>query len=877
VTIFMKSVVLALLLVLAASSAAFGQRLPGGAIPEHYHLWFAPDFQTDSFRGRATIDVQLAKPARAIILHAAEIAFQEVLIEAAGWAQLATVALDDKRETATLTVTRQLPRGPAKIVINYTGILNDKLRGFYLSKANDRKYAVSQMEATDARRAFPSFDEPVYKATFDIEMMIDDGDIAISNGPLKSDTPGPELGKHTVTFGRTKRMSTYLVALIVGDFVCREGTSDGIPLRVCSTPDKKHLTGFALEAAVQQLAFYNDYYGIKYPFEKLDIIGIPDFAAGAMENTGAITFREQFLLADPERASLTTKKTVAGILSHEIAHQWFGNLVTMKWWDDIWLNEGFATWMANKPLAVWKPEWSVDLDSAQETQHALALDTLRTTRAIRTNVETPEEINEVFDGIAYGKAGAVLRMVERYVGADAFRAGVASYIKRYSYANAAAEDFWTEVARVTGKPVDRIMRSYVDQPGVPVLEVSSTCAGGTTVMTIEQERFLATPGAANGAASDTTLKGRATTPTQTWTIPVCLKGSSCHVMSKTRDTVRVPGCGAEAFINSGSLGYFFTEYTPETVRELSQNALGGLGPAERVGLLGDEWRMAQAGRHDIGVVLDLIAALADDPTPGVTASVQTPVAYTAEYLVSERERLAFESWVQSRFGPVLDRLGAAGNSSDELEQSRRAALLELVGIWGGARQVQKQAREQALGYITDPSSLPATLVPAVVKVAASSGDAALYERYVARIKELAADPEEYYRFFNALPYFRDPAVVKRTLESALSSDVRTQDSATLIVGLLALPWSRPIAWAFVKAEWARITDRLGTFQGVPYMMFGLANFCSVEEAGEVKSFFATHPVPQAERGLRQAIEQMERCAAMRTRQSGPFGSWLSRQ
>ena len=862
---FMKPVVPALLLVLVASSAAFGQRLPGGAIPEHYHLWFAPDFQTDSFRGRATIDVQLAKPALAITLHAAEIAFQEVRIEAGGGAQPATVALDEKRETATLTVTRQLPRGPAKIVINYTGILNDKLRGFYLSKANGRKYAVSQMEATDARRAFPSFDEPVYKATFDIEMMIDDGDIAISNGPQKSDTPGPEPGKHTVTFGRTRRMSTYLVALLVGDFACREETSDGIPLRVCSTPDKKHLTGFALDAAVQQLAFYDDYYSIKYPFEKLDIIGIPDFAAGAMENTGAITFREQVLLADPERASLTTKKTVAAVLSHEIAHQWFGNLVTMKWWDDIWLNEGFATWMANKPLAVWKPEWSVELDSAEQTQYALGLDTLRTTRAIRTKVETPEEINEVFDGIAYGKAGAVLRMVESYVGSDAFRAGVASYIKRYSYANAAAEDFWTEVARVTGKPVDRIMRSYVDQPGVPVLEVSSNCAVGTTVMTIEQERFLAMPGAADRGAA------------QTWTIPICFKGSICHVISTTRDTLRVPGCGAEPFINSGSLGYFFTEYTPETVRQLSQNALGRLGPAERVGLLGDEWRMAQAGRHDIGVVLDLVAAFADDPSPAVTDSLRTPVAYTAEYLVSEPDRRAFESWVQSRFGPALDRLGSVGNSSDELEQSRRAALLELVAIWGGARQVQKQAREQALDYIADRSFLPATLAPALLRVAASSGDATLYERYVARIKQLAADPEEYFRFFNALPYFRDPALVKRTLESALSSDVRTQDSPTLIVGLLVLPWSRPIAWAFVKAEWARITHRLGTFQGIPYIVFGLGNFCSMEEAGEVKSFFATHPVPAAERGVRQAIEQIERCAAMRARQSAPFGSWLSRQ
>ena len=285
------------------------------------------------------------------------------------------------------------------------------------------------MEPTDARRAFPCFDEPAYKATFDITLNVDNGDTAISNGAQISDTPGPEPGRHTVKFERTRKMSTYLVALLVGDFACREGSADGIPLRVCSTPDKKALTGFALEAAEHQLAFYNRYYGIIYPFGKLDIVGVPDFAAGAMENTGAITFREQYLLADPKHASLATKKTVAAILSHEIAHQWFGNLVTMQWWDDIWLNEGFATWMANKPLAEWRPDWHVELDEVRETQTALALDALRSTRAIRTYVDTPEEINEVFDAIAYEKSAGVIRMVEAYLGKDAFRHAVSSVLE----------------------------------------------------------------------------------------------------------------------------------------------------------------------------------------------------------------------------------------------------------------------------------------------------------------------------------------------------------------------------------------------------------------------------------------------------------------
>ena len=391
--------------------------------------------------------------------------------------QTAAVTLNDAAETATLTVPRPVARGRATLHIAYTGILNDKLRGFYLSQANGRKYAVSQMEATDARRAFPSFDEPAYKATFAISLMVDAADAAISNGRQISDTPGPEPGKHTIAFAATPKMSTYLVALLVGDFVCRSGQSGGTPIRVCSTPDKLGLTAFALEAAEQQVAFFNNYFGIAYPYEKLDIIGVPDFAAGAMENAGAITFRERMLLADDATASVGIRKSVASVISHELAHQWFGDLVTMKWWDDIWLNEGFATWAANKPLAAWKPEWKMDVSAAQETQSALALDALRATRAIHTQVETPAEINQVFDAIAYEKTAGVLNMIEAYVGPEAFRKGVSSYLQKYSLGNAAGEDFWTEVTRVTEKPVNRIMKSFVEQPGAPLVSVKTRVRG----------------------------------------------------------------------------------------------------------------------------------------------------------------------------------------------------------------------------------------------------------------------------------------------------------------------------------------------------------------------------------------------------------------
>jgi aminopeptidase N len=862
----MSRFLLSCLVVLLLPLPSAAQRLSGTVVPEHYTLWFAPDLQKDTFRGRETIRVQVKEPTTTITLHAAEIEFGQVRVESGGRTQDARVTLDEKAETATLTLREEIPAGAATIQISYNGTLNDKLRGFYRSEANGRKYAVTQMEPTDARRAFPSFDEPAYKATFEISLLVDNGDTVISNGAQVSDMPGPEPGKHTVRFAPTAKMSTYLVAMLVGDFVCRDGAAEGTPIRICATPDKRELTAFALEAAEQQLAFFNAYFGIKYPFGKLDIVAVPDFAAGAMENTGAITFRERLLLVDEERASAGVRKRVAQIIAHEIAHQWFGNLVTMKWWDDIWLNEGFATWMANKPLAAWRPDWNVELDDASATQGALGLDALRSTRPIRTRVETPDEINEVFDGIAYQKSAAVLRMIEGAVGPDAFRKAVSSYLTRYSYGNAAGEDFWNEVTKVTGRPVDRIMRSFVEQPGAPVLSVRTRCLGTTTEISLEQARFTIAPPSSTPA-----------TPPQTWVMPVCFKADDgqprCEVVDRREQTLTANACNP-VFANADSRGYYFSDYGPEGARALARSA-GGLKPVERLGLLGDEWWMVRGGRHDVGIYMDLAAALADDETAAVTDALATRLEYADEYLVRDADRPRYQAWIRERFGPALAALGVPGHPGDSDErQSRRAALFELVGATGNDSELRRRAQELAAAYIESPASLPGTLVPIVLRAAALEGDAALYDRYIAQLQKVTGQPEEYYRFFNALPWFRDPALVQRTLAFAVSPAVRTQDTATLIAGLMSSPATQDAAWAFTKAQWPTLVQKLGTFQGIPTIVTSLGAFCSAERAREVREFFAKNPVPSAARGLAQAIERIEACAALAARQSAPMAAWV---
>ena len=865
----MWRIVLVFVALLSSAGSAAAQRLPGTVVPTHYTLWFAPDMQNATFRGRETIQVELKTATAVVTLNAAEIQFGEVTITAGGRAQTARVTLDDKNETATLTVPRALPKGGASIQIAYAGILNDKLRGFYLSKANGRRYAVTQMEPTDARRAFPCLDEPAYKAAFDVSLMIDSGDTAISNGAQVSDTPGPEPGKHTVTFAPTPKMSTYLVAMLVGDFACRNGGADGIAIRVCSTPDKLALTGFALEAAEQEVKFYNEYTGIKYMFGKLDIIGVPDFAAGAMENAGAITFREEYLFADPQRASLGTRKTVASIISHEIAHQWFGDLVTMKWWDDIWLNEGFATWMAPKPLAAWHPEWKVDLDEVQEAQAAVSTDALRATRAIRTTVETPEEINEVFDAIAYQKTASVLRTIENFVGPDVFRTGVSSYLRKFSFANAAGEDFWTEVARVTGKPVDRIMKPFIEQPGVPVVSVNARCAGSATDIALHQEKFVGVPGAGASSASPP------------WTIPVCFKSTgraapACEVLDRRDLKASIPSCQANLFANANGRGYYVSEYPVDHVRALARVARESLAPAERLNLLGDEWWIVRAGRNDIGAYLDLASSLAGDDVAPVTQQIGGSLAFTGEYIVTPADAPRFQAWVRDRFTPELDALGLPGSASDSDEtQSRRAALLSLIGVTGNSTDVQQRARALALKYLDDRQSLPSTLASTLLNVAAIGGDAMLYDLYVAQLPKLSGQPEEYYRFFGALPWFRDAALVQRTLQFAMSPDVRTQDTGQLIGGLLLRPWARDAAWAFVQAKWDPLTKLLGTFQGIPGIVRTLSSFCSRDRAAEIRQFFTAHPVPAVERTLRQSLERVENCAAVAERQSPAASMWLA--
>jgi aminopeptidase N len=859
--------------VLLASPAA-AQRLPQTAQPIHYDITIALDLAAARFSGQERIRVRLTQPASAIVLNAAEIEFHSVTVHAAGGAQKADVTLDEEAEQATVRVPAALPAGEAEIEISYTGILNDDLRGLYLSKANNRRYAVTQLEATDARRMFPSFDEPAFKATFALTAIVDAADRAISNGEIVSDAPGPA-GKHTVKFSTTPQMSTYLVALAVGDFECNGDDVNGIPVRICSTPDKKQLTGFALESAKEILRYFNQYYSISYPFQKLDVVAVPDFAAGAMENTGAIFYRETLLLAD-DSASVSARKQIAAVLAHEIAHQWFGNLVTMRWWDDIWLNEGFATWAQTKPLKTWKPEWQMELTEVLDTERAMALDGLRTTRSLRAKASTPAQINELFDPIAYEKGAAIVRMLESWIGEEPFRKGVNAYLERFKYGNARAEDFWETLAKVTGKPVGTVMATFVDQPGVPLVSVGVECAGTRTGRAmLAQTRYVSDPDAPPSASGPATAAGAA----PLWNIPVCLRtprdAAVCDLLDRRTEEFALGGCAPWVMGNAGARGYYRTAMTPEAIRWIARD-VGSLPPAERMALLANQWALVRSGQHDVGATLDLASGFTGERHAAVMSTLVTTLGRIASDLAAPATRGAFERWVASLLAPALADVGWTP-APEEPDDTRALRSLVVGALARTARSpdVLAKAREIVEAELRTPGSVDPTLLDVVVNAASRDGDAALYEQYLTRARS-ATNPEDRYRFLYGLTSFTDPPLVRRTMELIVSPEVRSQDAKLLIASLLANRDARDLAWDLLRSHWDAIQKKTGEFVGNTVIVGALGSFCDSDRLADVKAFFARHPVPDAERTLRQSLERIGSCATLARAQRPKLAEWLTR-
>ncbi len=635
---------------------------------------------------------------------------------------------------------------------------------------------------------------------------------------------------------------------------------DDVDIRVCATPDKVAETPFALAIAKYALHYYDNYFGIHYPLKKLDLIGIPDFEAGAMENFGAITFRETDLLIDPRTAPIAAQRNAALDVAHEMAHQWFGDLVTMQWWNNIWLNEGFATWMENKPVAAMHPEWNIPEVVAGDEQGTLDIDAQPTTRAIRAKADTPNEIDQLFDGIAYGKASDVLLTVENYVGEETFRKGVHAYLSAHEYGNATAEDFWNAQTAVSHKPVDKIMESLIVQPGEPIFTFGTPADGKVSV---EQNRFFLSPSITPDRA-------------QKWTLPVCFKTATaqdCEIVTPETSSIPVPAASL-FFANAGGKGYYRSAYPPAEFTHLATHAESALTPAERISLAGDEWAQVSANKATLGDYLNLVAALKSDPSAEVFRNSAGKIGTISDKIAStkaERDELAV--WVQRNFAPEYAKLGAPSPSDSPNTIELRAQLLALLVDHGNDPDLRAQTRKIADRFLDDPTSVDPTLGQAALQAAVQNGDAALFDQ-LQKVYETSTDPELQESALRLLVQFDNPALLERGLEYSVSDKVRNQDAAIQLAVALRTPENRNAAWNFVKTHWSQVQAELTTDLG-SYLVRYTGSFCSTEAHDDVKNFFAAHPVPASGVALKHALENIDSCVELRRLQEPNLETWLA--
>jgi puromycin-sensitive aminopeptidase len=853
-------------------------RLPRTVLPRRYDLTLEPDLEAATFAGHETVAVDVVTETSEVVLNAVEIEIDEATVEIeadgvpGGEPLVAKVALDEETERATLAFERPLPVGPATLRLQFRGVLNDRLRGFYRSTFVDdqgveRVLAVTQMEATDARRAFPCWDEPDAKAVFGVTLVVPDDLLAISNAAELERTPVGETAgggtKVAVRFADTMPMSTYLVAFVVGPLVATDPVDvDGKPLRVVCPIGKEHLAGYALEVGAFALRFLSDWFGIVYPGDKLDLVAIPDFAFGAMENLGCVTFRERYVLVDPETSTQAELQAVVDVIGHEIAHMWFGDLVTMKWWNGIWLNEAFATFMEMKATDAFRPDWQRWVDFGLSRSLAFDTDTLAATRPIEFPVVSPEEAEGMFDVLTYEKGASVVRMLEQYLGEDRFRAGLRRYMAKHQFGNTETTDLWDALEEETGEPVRRIADTWIFQGGYP--EVAVARVNGGNKLRVSQQRFR----------YDGESEG------EHWAVPLVIGHRAADgsveetrgLLDDVATELDVSGAWPWLNANFGANGFYRVRYSDELLDQLvaGRHELSAL---ERYVLVDDTFAAVLAGSVEAVAFLRLAESFADETDLSVWERLIGGLG-SLERLLEGPSRDRFAARVRALLTPALQRLGDdVRPDDDDRTRTLRGVLVGAAALLGDDDAAIALCRSRLDAYLADPSSVEASLAAAALSVGATLGDEALYDRLLAAFRT-AGNPQERERLQYSLARFRDPALLARTLELAFSSDVRTQDAPYLLRDTIANRDNGTAAWAYVASHWGEANKRFPS-NSIARMLSGVRALREPATAHHVESFLAEHPIPQGDQQIRQHIERMWVTVTLTTRESPRFPAALT--
>lgn len=841
-------------------------RLPRTVVPRRYVLRLEPDLEQARFDGTVSIEVDVAEPTATVVLNAAELDVTAATVDGTA----ATVALDREHERVMLTLAHPVEVGPAVVRLEFAGILNDRLCGFYRSTYADEggaehTIAVTQFESTDARRAFPCFDEPDMKATFEVTLVIAEGLTAVGNGTVVDTEPAGG-GRVAVRFAETMAMSTYLVAFVVGELERSDPVMvGGVEVAVVHRPGQSSRTAFALEVAAHSLAFFADYFAIAYPAGKLDLVAVPDFAFGAMENLGCVTFREALLLVDPEDTSQAELTRAAIVIAHEIAHMWFGDLVTMRWWNGIWLNEAFATHMEATATDDFRPDWRVWSQFALERAAAFDVDALASTRPVEYEVVSPADADGMFDVLTYEKGGSLLRMLEQYLGPGTFRDGIRRYLALHSYSNTDTGDLWDAISSVTDADVGAVMDSWIYRRGHPVVTASADVS--SHVVELAQERFHY--GTLDDATGDTDAA---------WLVPVIVRAdagsdSTEHRVLLGREAVAVDlGRPVDAVVvNAGGHGFYRTRYAPALAAALRARLFDVLDPVERFVLADDTFASVLAGHTSAADFVGFAAGFSAETDVDVWRVLVGHLEALSR-IVDGDALEAMRGLVAGLLGPSLDRLGwepAPGEGTREREL--RGLAVRTIADLGGDATAAARCREVHTAHLAGDAVDPDVLA-AATGVVAATGTPADFEVFVARSLS-APSPQEQMRYVGALGQFPYAEAVRRACALCLDGTVRSQNAMILIARALANRDHGPLAWRFVAENWDELCARL-PHNSVPRMLAGIRTLSRPVIAAEVAAFFDTHEVVHGALQVSQHLERLRVNVALRERESGRLAAAL---
>ena len=853
------------------SPAANPYRLPRDVLPTRYDIIIEPDLDEARFAGEVVISATSYAPVDSIMLNAADLECSEATLRQNGSSVAAEVTFQPETERMTLRPAdgRRIEPGDLQISCTFAGELNDQLRGFYRSTFVDeageaRTIATTQFESTNARRAFPCFDEPDFKAVFGVTMIVPAELMAVSCGAVVSSQVLAD-GRRRDTFADTMQMSTYLMAFIVGDLEATEPVDvGGVPLRIVYVRGKSELTSFGLEAGAFALAWLVDYYGIDYPGTKVDLIAVPDFAFGAMENMGAITFRETLLLADPRTATTAELLRIVDVVAHELAHMWFGNLVTMDWWNGIWLKEAFATFMQVATTDAFRPEWKRWDEFCIERGAAFDVDALSTTRPVEYEVVSPADAEGMYDVLTYEKGAAVVRMLEQYLGPDRFAAGVQHYLERHSYANTTTTDLWDALETSSGEPVRSVMDGWIFTRGYPIVSVEPHPAG----LTVAQHRFMY--GSGDSTAADDAAEAA------TWSVPVMVRArladgrtvSERLLLTEASTDVDLGGPVEWAIVNSGGHGYYRVRYSADLLAAVARQALEVLEPIERYGLVDDTYAAVVAGNASAADFIGLVTDLGAETDLHVWQRMIGGLK--GLHAIAEPDgRAALAVLIRDLATTALGVLGFEPQPGEsDLDRELRGVLFEAAGGRGRDELVRTRAKEMLETAIGDSAAVEPNLAAAAVQVAAAAGDETDYEQ-MAELYRSADTPQSELRYLQSLLLFEDSGLFKRTLE-LFAAEVRTQNAPYLLSAAMTHLDHGPVAWAFVRDRWDELTDQFPQ-NSISRMVGGIRALHTRELATEVETFFSEHEVPQGALTVAQHIEKMWVNVRLREREGARLG------